>query len=106
MVLPFLFPALLILFVAGREKAKNPAGEMSSACFRSVYRLSSMQKISLTCQENWPRFRIADSSSIKPSVFHPHNKALPVVAMRVNNPDWFARWNQSLKRSPNSNRLC
>ena len=24
-----------------------------------------MQKISLTCQENWPRFRIADSSSIK-----------------------------------------
>jgi hypothetical protein len=27
MVLPFLFPALLILFVAGREKAKNPAGK-------------------------------------------------------------------------------
>ena len=24
-----------------------------------------MQKVSLICQENWPRFRIADSSSIK-----------------------------------------
>jgi hypothetical protein len=34
-----------------------------------------------------------------------HNETLSVVAMRVNNPDWFAPWNQSLKRSPNSNRL-
>jgi len=31
MVLPFFFPAALILRLEGPEEAKNPAGEMSSA---------------------------------------------------------------------------
>jgi hypothetical protein len=35
-----------------------------------------------------------------------HNETLSVTAMRVNNPDRSPRWNQSLKHSPNSNRLC
>jgi hypothetical protein len=65
MVLPFLFPALLILFVAGREKAKEPSGGNVLRLIQIRLATPSMQKISLTCQENWPRFRIADSSSIK-----------------------------------------
>jgi hypothetical protein len=35
-----------------------------------------------------------------------HRFVLSVVAMRVSNPDPFALWNQSLRHSPNSNRLC
>ena len=35
-----------------------------------------------------------------------HNETLSVVAMRINQSRLFARWNQSLRRSPNSNRLC
>jgi hypothetical protein len=33
-----------------------------------------------------------------------HNVTFPIVAVRVCDPDLFACWNQSLRRSPNSNR--
>jgi hypothetical protein len=35
-----------------------------------------------------------------------HNETLSVVAMCVGNPRSFARWNQSLRHSPNSTPLC
>jgi len=33
-----------------------------------------------------------------------HNEPLPVVVVRINNPDDSPGWNLSLRRSPNSNR--
>jgi len=33
------------------------------------------------------------------------NETLPVAAARISNPERFARWNQSLKRSPTTNGL-
>jgi hypothetical protein len=52
--------------------------------------------------------QIADSSSRKAVNFfiRVHNETLSVVAMRVSNEDRSPVGNQSLRRSPNSNRLC
>jgi len=34
-----------------------------------------------------------------------HNETLSVAAVRIDKQRWFARWNRSLRCSPNSNQL-
>ncbi len=57
------FPAELILVVAGPEGAKNLAGENVLRLIRIRLATPSLQKISPACQANSPQVRIADSSS-------------------------------------------
>src|SRR5437899_5909902 len=64
MVLPSLFPAALILVVAGPEGAKNLAGDVLRLIQIRLTK-SSFEKILPACQANSAQLRIAHSSSTK-----------------------------------------
>src|SRR6266581_279532 len=62
MVLPFFFPATLILRFAGPEGAKNLAGKCPPPDSNPL-ETRSLEEITPTCQARNPQPRIADSSS-------------------------------------------
>jgi len=75
--------------------------------FSSLLTAASLGKITPACQNNSSHDRIADSSSTDPLCFSSActTKRWP-SPRRVSAIQLFARWNQSLRRSTNSNRLC
>ena len=46
------------------------------------------------------------SLTILGGIIRTHNETLSIIAMCIGNPDCLPAWNQSLRPSPNSNRLC
>src|SRR5437867_13119813 len=104
MVLPFFFPAALILRFAGPEGAKNLAGEV----LRLIQiRLTawSLEKITPASQDNSRHAQIRVPQT--QSAFHPHAQR---NAFRRRDPRppsrFFARQNRRLRRSANSSQLC
>jgi hypothetical protein len=88
MVLPFCFPATLILRIAGPEGGEEPAGEVLRL-IQIRLTTPSFEKISLACQANSPQARIADLSSTNAVSFfiRTHNETLTVITMSVTNED-------------------
>jgi len=88
MVLPFFFPATLILRFAGSEGAKNLAGQMPPPD-SNPFSDAESGKISLGCQAAKTatpnrRFQFHKRSQ---DFIGTHNETLSVVAMCVCNPD-------------------
>jgi hypothetical protein len=71
MVLPFFFPAVLILKLRASGRGEEASGEISFALRVVEIRLNGAEsgKISLGCQANLPEGGIGDSSSPKRSAF-------------------------------------
>jgi hypothetical protein len=87
-VLPFFFPAELPLWVAGPEEAKNPAGGVTSARFRSVKRRPVWKKFvnpsTLIAASTDHRFKFQKPSQL---FIRTHNETFFVAAMCVGDPD-------------------
>jgi len=103
MVLPFFFPAKLILRFAGPKGAQNLAGQMFSAWFQARLIDAEFGKMLPICQINSPQGRVAHSSSRRQSTFH--LCALRNACRRLDaylQSRSFALRNRRLRPSPNS----
>ena len=102
----FLFPRGVVSAIAGPEEAKNPAGKSpppDSDPFddgRALIKIPSI--VNTIRRERKSPIRVPETQS----AFHPHaqRNAFRRRDVRLQSRS-FARWNQSLRRSPNSNRL-
>ena len=65
MVLPFFFPAALILRLEGSGRGEEPSGGNALRLIQIRLTASSLDKILLGCQDKTLQARIADSSAIK-----------------------------------------
>src|SRR6266446_9011588 len=107
MVLPFFFPATLILRLAGPEETKNLAGK-DLRLIQIRLTAPSLDKIKPTSQDNSQRLKPPIPVPETQSTFHPHaqrNAFRRRDARRKSRS--FARGNQRLRynRSSNSNQL-
>jgi hypothetical protein len=103
MVLPFLFPLWLILGTAGLEQAKNLAAESplpDSNPFNDAE--SAENRASLSRQFAAAVNRRFEFQKRSQLFLRTHDVTLSVATMCVWKSRSFARWNQSLRRSPNS----
>jgi hypothetical protein len=66
MVLPFFFPAILILLVAGSGRGEEPSGGEVLRLIQIRLVTPSVIKITPAGQENSPQPRTVDSSSTNP----------------------------------------
>jgi hypothetical protein len=89
MVLPFVYPALLILLVAGPEGAKNLSGGNVLRLIQIRLRTPSLQRILPACQDNSPQIANPGFEFHKRSQLFigAHDEALSVIAMRVSSPN-------------------
>jgi hypothetical protein len=103
----FLFPTELISGIAGPEETKNHSGGNVHRLIQIRFAASSLKKSHLRVKHNdregESQIRVPETPSAFPrqaqrSVFHHRDARQQSRA--------FARWNQSLTHSHNSNRLC
>src|SRR6266480_2833890 len=99
MVLPFFFPATLILRFAGPEGAKNLAGKCPPPDSNPL-ETRSLEEITPTCQARNPQPRSPIRVPQTQLAFHPRaqRNAFRRRAVRPRQR-LFARWNQSLRHS-------
>jgi hypothetical protein len=93
--------------VAGLQKTKNLAGKCPPPDSDSVWALPSLAKSRLLVKAARSNCEPLISVRGKQLAFHPlaQRNAFRRRGARPQRRS-FARWNQSLRRSPNSNRLC
>jgi hypothetical protein len=100
MDISFLFPRRVDSAVAGLEEAKNPAGKVLRL-IQIFLTPPSFEKISPACRGNSPQVQIANSSLVNAVSISSARTTKRFPSSRCASAIQFARWNQSLKRSPN-----